>query len=139
MRFGYLAGAYGRLVRALRSKEGFRVSVASVGLAGLLMVLVTGAGLRAFDRSGGKAQPAETAAAPAKPDPWKQRIGSIVFSSPNQNCEEWGFDNRTGHVVSEAVVDCEARLGTPVAQASAVKEVMPNTARIQGILAGFRK
>ena len=51
MRFGYLAGAYGRLVRALRSKEGFRVSVASVGLAGLLMVLVTGAGLRAFDRA----------------------------------------------------------------------------------------
>jgi hypothetical protein len=139
MRFPRLAQMRGRIMRVLRSTEGFRAVVASAGLACLVLVFAAAAGLRAFDKSG-RADQAEATEASPKDELWKRGFGSIVFSSPYQSCEEWGFDNGSGHVVSERVVDCEARLGKPVAERPvAPPPAAANTNRMRAVLDGFRK
>lgn len=139
MRFPRLANAKSRIRHLLRSTEGLHGTVATAGLAVLLLGLVTAAGLRVFDTSGGGKEAEATTESP-KNELWKRGLGSIVFSSPYQTCEEWGFDNGTGHVVSERVVDCEARLGPPVAvRAVAPPPAAANTNRMRAVLEGFRK
>jgi hypothetical protein len=64
-----------------------------------------------------------------------RRSGSILFVSADKYCEEYRFDNSTGHVVSIDYVDCEERL----ARDDNAKKEVAKTANMKGMLASFKK
>ena len=64
-----------------------------------------------------------------------RRVGSIVFVTAEKYCEEYKFDNATGHVVGIDYVDCEERL----TRDADVKKEVAKSANLKGMLASFKK
>ena len=63
------------------------------------------------------------------------RTSSIIFVSPNSQCEERRFDNATGRMLSIKDVDCDARLN----RLTPAEEKEERTANIRSVLTSFRK
>lgn len=64
-----------------------------------------------------------------------RRVGSIVFASADQYCEEYKFDNATGNVVDIDLVDCEERL----TREATAKSEAAKSAGMKGMLTSFKK
>jgi hypothetical protein len=63
------------------------------------------------------------------------RTSSIIFVTPNSQCEERRFDNATRQLLSVKDVDCDSRLNRLTPE----EEDEERTANIRGVLASFRK
>ena len=63
------------------------------------------------------------------------RTSSIIFVSPDSQCEERRFDNATGRMLSIKDVDCDSRLN----RLTPAEEKEERTANIRSVLTSFRK
>lgn len=127
-----------RTKRAVKHHERRR-SAAEVTIVGgllsliLFVAIVYMSGSMSRSRS---AVPAPVASAPHE-GALKYRVGAILLLPWSGNaCEERGFDNLTGHVVSDQFVDCDLRLAQGGALATAT---MHTQARMRAITTAFKK
>jgi hypothetical protein len=132
----------------LRPDDGLRLVVATSTIAAVLLGLfIMMPDLRPSDffRSV-KSASTEAAPAPAKKvvvstDKIRQareqsyRTSSIIFVTPNSQCEERRFDNASRQLLSIKDVDCDSRLNRLTPE----EEKEERTANIRGVLASFRK
>jgi hypothetical protein len=86
---------------------------------------------------------AGTGGDPALRDGQAFRVGSILLMPPTGKiCEERQFDNHTGHIVADAMINCEAKLlqlmGVPVAEAAADQGGEKNS-RMRAVLGTFKR
>lgn len=124
----------------LRRGDGWRLALASAGLAGLLLLIFFTAGRMNMFVADGKPGPTAAqlqaeALAEAAAEAYSHRVGSIVFASHERFCEERLFDNATGRLSVERQVDCETRL----LQTNSSEATKAKTARMRGVLASFRR
>lgn len=85
--------------------------------------------------------------APPPPDGKAFRIGSIVLVPwSGKTCEERQFDNHTGRIVGDAMVNCEARLQATLQaqiasqpQDSAPGQPADKQDRMRTVLGGFKR
>lgn len=119
------------LLHGLRSREGLRgIAACAAALCLLLMIVALASRGHVVARSG----PPNTQ---PRQDVSEYRLGAIVVASWKKMCEERAFDNATGDIVGETMVDCEARLKPDIAEAAPPKH--DNTVRIRGLLGSFQK
>ncbi len=81
---------------------------------------------------------------PPPPDGKAFRIGSIVVVPwSGKTCEERQFDNHTGRIVGDALVNCEARLQQlmrpPQQQEPASGQAADKQDRMRTVLSGFKR
>ena len=108
MRSKTVKRAPSRTRRWLRSGDGYRVTLMTTMLVGVLMsVLIVATASPTspfaifFAQTRGTAGPA--------PDAPDHRTGSILFVSHKRMCEELRFDNISEQVLSVGTIDCDAR------------------------------
>ena len=116
-----------RRAGVLRGRR-LRTSIEVASLVGVFaLVLFAGAGYMVMGGFTGRAGSGGLIGAgdggPPPTDGQAFRIGSILLMPPSGKiCEERHFDNHTGRIVADAMINCEAKLlqqmGVPLAEAS---------------------